>query len=408
MSDFCAIRRLFLLSLAGLCCASACGREGDGRGNLEQVPPSRGEIRLSERLSIGVEMGPAEYMFGRVTGVALTGNRLLAIDSQVPVVRIFDFSGAHLSDVGGPGEGPGEFLRPNGLWANDSGALLVVDASMLRVNTYSSLGGVTDSFHVPPPEAKYFQPWQMAFGAGGARYSSRIVRDQSGNATLEILERTSSEEPTVRERVEVPAVPRDALDEWLYAPRFEWTVAPSGATIYGTTSSGQLAIAGSGGEEVGITLPEPLDVAIPPEEVAWHVARRNAIARQRGGGGISTANVTTSKPRFRVILADSIGRFWVLRDRPSERVDDCDEDPASSNRLLEPRPCWRTRFLADVFSEAGEYLGRADPFLGNDLTATLAMAPPRIAIGEDVLVARTEDSEGTVRLKLFDIVFSDG
>lgn len=54
-----------------------------------------------------------KYAFGNVVGVArFADGRIAVLDGRASVVRIYDPAGEHLFDVGGPGQGPGEFRSP--------------------------------------------------------------------------------------------------------------------------------------------------------------------------------------------------------------------------------------------------------------------------------------------------------
>ena len=54
-----------------------------------------------------------EYAFGDVDGVTrFPDGRIVVLDGDASVVRVYDPAGEHLFDVGGPGEGPEEFRRP--------------------------------------------------------------------------------------------------------------------------------------------------------------------------------------------------------------------------------------------------------------------------------------------------------
>lgn len=67
-----------------------------------------GTATLIEELSIGVETGPAEYMFGRVGATASYGNRIYVSDLSVPAVRVYTLEGEYIGDIGREGQGPGE------------------------------------------------------------------------------------------------------------------------------------------------------------------------------------------------------------------------------------------------------------------------------------------------------------
>ena len=127
---------LFAITTLAACSSSEPADIADGtwvgtittEGNVTTVVNESGSVwggtaRLIEELSIGVESGADEYMFGRVAGIAVQDDRLYVLDSQVPTVRVFDLNGNYLLDIGQEGQGPGEYERPNAIDVGSEGHL---------------------------------------------------------------------------------------------------------------------------------------------------------------------------------------------------------------------------------------------------------------------------------------------
>jgi len=72
-------------------------------------------LAATEVASIGLLEGPDAFLFGEVGDVALAADRLFVLDEQLEEVRVFSTAGEHVVTLGGPGQGPGEFMRPNAL-----------------------------------------------------------------------------------------------------------------------------------------------------------------------------------------------------------------------------------------------------------------------------------------------------
>lgn len=126
------------LVVVSLACASESERPDDSKewvrsitreGNVTTVVDESGSVwggtaRLVEDLSIGVETGEDAYVFGAISGVAADESRIYVLDSQVPALRVYDHQGVHVLDIGGEGQGPGEFDRLVDVFEIDGGRYL--------------------------------------------------------------------------------------------------------------------------------------------------------------------------------------------------------------------------------------------------------------------------------------------
>ena len=120
-------RRLSSLLLPVLVAVAACGGgdTGDGEtasgqewvaettteGNVTTVRTVSGSVwggraAMVEEMSIGVEAGEDPYMLGSVRGIAVHDGEIFVLDQQVPAIRVYDFDGRHLRDLGAEGSVP--------------------------------------------------------------------------------------------------------------------------------------------------------------------------------------------------------------------------------------------------------------------------------------------------------------
>ena len=72
-----------------------------------------GTATLVEEASIGVAAGADEYLFGRISSIYATDDRIYVVDSQVPAVRIYDHDGTFIRTVGRSGQGAPTSTRPS-------------------------------------------------------------------------------------------------------------------------------------------------------------------------------------------------------------------------------------------------------------------------------------------------------
>jgi hypothetical protein len=109
-------------------------------------------------LEIGVLEGPAEYQFGRITGLAMDSlGRIFVVDALANEVRVFTAAGEYAFAIGREGAGPGELQSPCSPAFDHAGYLWIRDASNGRYNSYE----VRDTI------ARFRTTLRMPHGAGG-------------------------------------------------------------------------------------------------------------------------------------------------------------------------------------------------------------------------------------------------
>lgn len=104
----------------------SCGKKpSEWKGTIEEVDgvtvvknpkePIYGEdvFSLEEELSIGEAEGREEYMFSRITSMAVDeAGRIYVLDRKEAHVKVFDQNGIYVRTIGKKGQGPGEFTIP--------------------------------------------------------------------------------------------------------------------------------------------------------------------------------------------------------------------------------------------------------------------------------------------------------
>lgn len=109
-----------------------------GCAGAERDDPEPEPWHLEEvgRLGSLEDEGPA---LSQVAGLALTDSTVLVLESAPPRVAVFDDDGRWLRDIGGPGDGPGEFRAPLEIGVLN-GDLWVGDLNGARLETFTSAG----------------------------------------------------------------------------------------------------------------------------------------------------------------------------------------------------------------------------------------------------------------------------
>lgn len=372
-----------------------------------------GKARLVEELSIGVEMGPDEYMFGAIRSVYATEEAIYVVDGQVPAIRAFDLEGEHIRDLGGVGQGPGEFLSPGLIAGGRDGRIVVQDAN--RRDLMIAFGS----------DGELLEPYRVGAGASCCTRPMVVLDDGSlwlelqrgagrliGMRTIErFVQRFSSEGP-VGEPQAVPLMGFEPLTFRLvdidaerlapFSPEHVWALSPDGSLIVGVSSEYAFEIRHDDGSITRVVR-DTAPVAVLDVEAEWH---RKAILSSWGwspeGERVNldwNEEIPDTKPAFRRFVPAASGEIWVYREGPATPIPDCSVGPIGrSGQARIPPPCHETTYIVDAFEASGRYLGEVDIPEGFRLVAPLPF------VRDDIIVAVVEDESGLERVKRFRLV----
>ena len=92
----------------------------------------------AQPITIGVEDGRDEEIFGRIQDIAVRGPDLFILDGQALTVRWFDARGAYRGVAGRSGGGPGEFRAPAAAEVDELGRLHVLDTAHRRISVFET------------------------------------------------------------------------------------------------------------------------------------------------------------------------------------------------------------------------------------------------------------------------------
>jgi len=189
---------------AGVIAVLACGESGPAAdwtvvrdtlpSGVERVtntpaPADAPTWTLVEEIRVGTIEADRPESFGEIKGlVGLEGGGFAVLESQAMALRVFAADGSHLATHGQQGEGPGEFMRPNGmgwhasrLWVKDPmpGRLTFFDVATGAAETIQYRPNVPGSLHRWTPYAVLANGQFVAFpeittGPGGLATASEI------------------------------------------------------------------------------------------------------------------------------------------------------------------------------------------------------------------------------------------
>ena len=418
------MRRICPLVLIAAACLAACNTDTDRGvgirgwvgtittdGAVTTVVNESGSVwggaaTLVEEASIGVESGADENMFGRISSIHATDDRIYVVDSQVPAVRVYDHDGGFIHTLGRSGQGPGEYRRPSLVTADAGGRVFVLDTSLARINVYSESGEILEPWPMPSSRCCVWpmhpltgeavwapvQEW-LDRERSGRRYGLQAIGPEGpyGDVTwipdLEFVQATFQ----VEEGFET-ATPFAA---WLV-----WNPAPYGGLVVGASDGYRFEVHDRDGSKLVVERTwEP--VPVPAEHKEWE--RRRTIAAHRAMNNPELiwdgAGIPDHKSAYSSLIPAASGETWVTRPGSSVRFTDCAEDPiAEGHPAGYDRPCWSDQRSVDVFGDEGRYLGEVavpDEVLGGASSTS---------IDGRRFVAVVQDDAGTYMVKRYRLV----
>jgi hypothetical protein len=199
--------------------------------------------RFQEALTIGADVGDPDYEFGRVTSVEVDPEgRIYVFDGMASEIRVFDSAGTHIRNIGGRGEGPGEFSAgAAGAFLTREGTILVPDLGNQRISLLS-------------PEGEFLGSSMVSYASG---FPVRWDADGSGSVLVQRRAMGFNEDPDLAAGDPLVRIGTDGEEQrlvlmpkaetvWMEgsAPRFRyfatepsWDAGPSGTIRTGMTQS---------------------------------------------------------------------------------------------------------------------------------------------------------------------------
>jgi len=396
----------------------------DGVETVRTVSGSRwgGNATLVEELSVGEEIGDEAYLFGSITGAWAIDDRMYVIDAQIPAVRAYDLEGMHLFDVGGAGQGPGEYIRPEGLAVTEDGRVAVADAMNARINIYDADGALLEDW----PLASQKSALGLSLSYDGEMYTQSWSNDEGRIGMQAVGPDGLTGEllfpPPIAFEPATVSVGKGLEMIVPFSPAYTWAFAPGGEMVAGVGEHYRFEIHRPGGATTVVERSEQ-PVAVNPQEAQFRARLASEAIRQMfPDGGISSADVAPHKSAFASFYADRAGRVWVVRQGPGLPDPLCiDAADLANPPMLMPTEagtyvqiagkarylgagsgisdalegkCWADTFVFDLFDiVTGDFLGTVD-------APEHGFRAPLFANADTVLAAVADES-GTVRLKRY-------
>ncbi|MFC1529114.1 6-bladed beta-propeller [Gemmatimonadota bacterium] len=323
-----------------------------------------GEARLIEEASIGGVDVDEAYQLLQPSGfsVDLRRQRIGISDLRIPAVKIFDFEGNHLFDVGRKGEGPGEYRLIIGMYMDETDGRIFVHLYMNHwINIYDADGTYLDRWR-----------YEMRRGQGAMYFKQstegllRIQHIEQNLATNTWIQKVISYnlDGTAVDTLQYPELDFDTpMVESVtgstvvpFSPYFVSDINAGGDLVWGYGDSYTLHICNRSGVE--IQAEKYWDkVPVLPGEAAWEKQSVTEWLRTREPSwDWNGPPVPAHKPAFAFIHADQSGRIWVQSDGTSTLRSDMVEATEEELAAEEYSP-WHSIPRLDVFDSDGRYLG---------------------------------------------------
>jgi hypothetical protein len=125
--------------------AEASVRDSAGVRIVESPPQAPRTRTVEPELRIGRVGGDEAYTFGRISALAVAADgRMVALDGQSRLVRVFSADGTALARMGGAGAGPSELQQPERMWLGGD-TVFVHDGGNRKLAMYSLDGAFLGS-----------------------------------------------------------------------------------------------------------------------------------------------------------------------------------------------------------------------------------------------------------------------
>ncbi len=341
------------LALVASLCVAGCGpsdsthRSQDPEAVAAAPAPT---FTLERDLTLA---GAPDQPFGAVGAIATdAAGRIFVLDGMARTIHVFASDGSHLREIGGRGEGPGEFslavdlaISPDSLlWVTDALArqhlVFDLDGNVLRTVARRFTGGGQPGDRPFDAEGRYLD-WALGFPNETATAYSDIVQHvpltlRPGVESDGVAQWDSLPPVVFRPlRVEVDGMLRPMT---FLSPSLRLTVDGRGHIWFADSSKYLVYGRTLEGDTVG-------RLRLDDEPAPTTAEDRAEVERFLGGRQPGfLAHLPDRKPLIRGLVADGAGRIFVLPEtssvRAGEAVDIFEEDGRHLGRLAFPEPLW--------------------------------------------------------------------
>jgi hypothetical protein len=169
-------------------------------------------------VSIGTsDGGPETQLYRTVGATRLPDGRIVIANAGTSAIRFYDAQGGYIREVGGQGEGPGEFVRLDWLHRFGEDSLIVFDSRLHRLSVFDSDGSFTRAFRLERVIA--FPEFPLAGGGLGASTRDLVPRSH--------LQTGVNRDSTTVLTFSMEGIPRDTIGPFPTPETYLWVEGSS-------------------------------------------------------------------------------------------------------------------------------------------------------------------------------------
>ena len=370
-----------------------------------------GPATLAPTLSIGELEGRTEFLFGRVSSIAVDDSgTLYVLDRQADEIRAFSPDGTFLRTYGRRGEGPGELMGPMAIAVLSDKRVLARDPRNRRVQVFRADGSADGEWTLLSSGYTNFATPLWVDDEDRAYVVTRdqrqdvmssgpivIIVAADGSVLDTIRPPTVGFEPPMLEaQVESTGGTSHYWSPVPFGPQAFWAVHSSGSLIRAISADYSVDLIRSDGSVLRMgRAHEPIPVQ-PAERASAESSvtagmRVNAPDWQWNG-----PRIPDTKPPFKGVFPGLDGRIWVLLSTAAVETVNPNHDPSVRGSSA---TVWREGVSFDVFEADGSYLGRVD---APDNFGLPPVSPVPV-FGEEAVWAVTRDELDVQRVVRYQI-----
>ncbi len=314
--------RLFTCLLLFALLVACSDQESSGQ------PSEVGQVDVTEVLRLGDEAAGDTVLFSQITNLAVNSRGdIIVEEARRPSIRVFNSDGAYEDDIGGVGQGPGEYRYTWGVVVGSADSVYVWEVYTDRVMVYDphdfsfvrhvtveddgimgavGIIGIGEAGWIMPIQARPFQPGDDGKMAVHEDNNFEIRKvDLNGSYGQEII-------ATVRDNEMIYHVFEKSggftIHGVPYARNAAWAMGPNDMLYYGWGDAIQITVANIDGSIQTRIHHEHDPVFITDAEAE---AAAQEMVNEEHEKLLAARGLHKTKPAFETFVVDDAGNVWV-------------------------------------------------------------------------------------------------